>query len=352
MSELWNLLTTKEFSLWHDQINRENRLAIHVLAISGLPLSVANIFAQTFLNRRELLNLRTLWLLIYFVALYLFERFVMPRECRKSTALLYLMVAPPLIVSILLGTVWDPSHQALTFLMFLMGLPVFIFDNPKRLIGVTLGWCAAFLSLCFAVKTPDTHRGDFFHALEFFLASITITLVVLRVRLESLRHLAKTRYHLEHDAMSGLRNRHSLNARMESYLQKPVMIILGDLDQMMLYNDFYGQKTGDEMLLCFAETLRKEFGEEHTYRYGGDEVLCVAPETSEEEVLARIENCREQLRRRTFNGHTLSLTCSFGYTYATPASSKEFQEAVQLADIYAHNAHKRGQGYTVGGPYD
>ena len=352
MSELWNLLTTKEFSLWRDEINRENRLAIHMLAVSGLPLSVANIFAQTFFSRRELLSLRTLWLLIYFVALYLFERFVMPRDCRKSALALYLTVAPPLIISILLGTVWDSSHQALTFLMFLMGLPVFIFDNPKRLIGVTAGWCGAFLALCFAVKEPQTHRGDFFHTLEFFLASMTITLVVLRVRLESLRHLSETRYHLEHDAMTGLLNRHSLHTRMESYLKKPAVVVVGDLDQMMLYNDFYGQKTGDEMLLAFAEALREEFGEAHTYRYGGDEILCVAPDASEEEVLTHIEKCREQLRRRTFNGHTLTLTCSFGYAYGTPDSVKEFQEALQLADIYAHNAKRCGQGYTVGGPYD
>ena len=352
MDELRNLFLSKEFVIWREEINRENRLAIHMLAVAGLPLSIANIFAQTFFSRRELLNLRTLWLLFYFLALYLFERFVLPQDCKRSTSLLYLLTAPPLLVSILLGTVWDPSHQALTFLMFLMAMPVFIFDHPRRLLGVTLGWCTLFLLLCLAVKAPNTRRGDFFHTLEFFLASSTIVLIVLRVRLEVLRSLAKTRYHLEHDPMTGLRSRYALNEDTPSLLHQPVAVVLGDLDQMTLYNDFYGKRTGDQMLLCFAEKLREVFGKENAYRYGGDEILCVASGVTEQELLDRLAQCREKLRGQVFNGHTLSLTCSFGYAYGTPATPKEFQEIVRLADIYTHSAHRQGQGRTVGGPFD
>ena len=134
MREFWNFLTANEFSLWRDEISQENRLAIHMLATAGLPLSVANIFAQTFFSRRELFSMRTVWLLAYFLALFLFERFVIPKNFRKSTRLIYVLEAPPLVVSILLGTVWDPAHQALTFLLFLMAMPVFIFDRPLRLL--------------------------------------------------------------------------------------------------------------------------------------------------------------------------------------------------------------------------
>lgn len=352
MDEIRKLLTTDEFSRWKEEINHENRLAIHMFAVSGLPLSIANIFAQTFFSRRELFSIRTLWLLFFFLALYVVERFLIPQDCRRSTAILYVLTAPPLLVAIFLGTIWDPSHQALTFLMFLIGIPIFIFDEPRRLLGVTMCWCALFLLLCAIVKDPSTHRGDFFHTLEFFLSSTTVILIVLRVRLEALRNLARTRYHLEHDTMTELRNRYSLRERMETCLNQPVMVVLGDLDQMMLYNDFYGQRTGDQMLLSFAKVLQNEFGEDHTYRFGGDEILGIGVGLSEDELLTRIARCREQLRGRMYNGHKLSLTCSFGYAWGTPATTQELREIIQLADIYTHSAHRQGEGQTVGGPYD
>lgn len=352
MHEFWNFLTAKEFSIWRHEISQENRLAIHMLATAGLPLSIANIFAQTFFSRRELFSVRTTWLLAYFMALFLFERFVMPKNYDKSTALIYLLEAPPLVSSILLGTVWDPAHQALTFLLFLMAMPVFIFDRPLRLLSISLGWSAAFLSLSFAVKDFGVWRGDFFHVVEFYLASTAVTLVVLRVRLESLRNFENTRYHLEHDAMTGLQNRHALSNRAESYMKKPAVIVFGTLDQLSLYNDFYGQKTGDQMLIFFTEKLREQFGEEHTFRYGGDEILCIAVGASEEKVLSRIAFCRGELRHRVFSGHTLSLTCSFGYVTGTPHSAKELQEMIHLANLYAHNAVRQGQGKTIGGPFD
>ena len=347
LKEFSAMLHAKEFTSCREEIEKENRQAIRLLAVAGLPLSVANIFAQTFFSRRELLSPRTLCF-----ALLLLITQLLPKQPRKSTLLVYLAEAPVMIIAILLGTVWDPTHQALTFLLFLMAMPVFILDHPVRLLGVTGGWCTLFLGICLAVKDPGTHRGDFFHTLEFFLAASAVTLVVLRVRLNALRNLERARYHMEHDALTATRNRFSLSRRTQDYLGKPLVLIFGDLDELTLFNDFYGQDVGDQMLICFAQTLQELFGEEHTYRYGGDELLCVAQGLSEQEALERMAQCRERLRKRDFGGNVITLTCSFGYAYAVLTSAKDLQEAIQLADIYTHNAKRCGQGYTVGGPYD
>ena len=352
MKELLDLLNAKEFRLWRDAIASENRMAIQMLAISGLPISVANIFAQTFFSRRELFTVRTLWLGVYFLVLLLCERFFLPKNFKYSTLLIYLLEIPIMVVSILLGTVWDPDHQALTFLLFLMAMPVFILDRPLRLVGISAGWSLLFLLLCLLVKDPSTNRGDFFHTLEFFLASTTVTLIVLRVRLEMLRNYYLTRYNLEHDPMTGLQNQRSLEGCVGTYLNRPMIVLLGDLDQLRLYNDFYGKKTGDQMLLCFAGALTEVFGQEHCFRLGGDELLCLLTGQSERELLDRAARCRDMLRGREFNGSTLSLTCSFGYVMGTADCESVFHQMVHLADIYAHKASRHGQGQTVGGPYD
>lgn len=333
-----------------DEIRKENRLAIRMLAMAGLPLSVANVMAQTIINNRDL-SLRSCWLILYFALLLLFERKVMPLRCPRATLMIYVIVAPVMITSILMGTVWDPNHQALTFLLFLIAMPVFVLDYPIRLLSVTLGWALVFLLLVWTVKDPSTHRGDFFHVLEFFLAAATVTLVVLRVRLESLHNLERTRYHLEHDELTNMRNRRSLLRRLDRYVDQKVLIILCNLDQLTLYNDFYGHETGDEMLLLFSQVMTDAFGEEDCYRYSGDEVLCVVTKPSEEECLERVEQCRKRLHGNEFNGRTINLSTAFGYVTGTPADAKEFTDMVQLADIYSHKAASQGHDQTVGGPF-
>ena len=331
-------------------INQENRLAIRLLANAGLPLSAANVLAQTILNNRAL-SLKSCWLFLYFALLTLFERKIMPQNCKRATVLLYFLTAPVMIISILMGTVWDPNHQALTFLLFLLSMPVFILDRPARVLGVITFWTAVFLALCMLVKDPATHRGDFFHVLEFLLAAITVTGVVLRVRMEALTSLERTRYHLEHDELTGARNRRALGRRLERYLGRPVLVMMCELDQLTLYNDFFGHETGDEMITLFVQVLSKVFGEEDTYRYGGDEFLCVLAEDKAHGLEEKLKRCRAKLRGNEFNERTINLTCAFGYATGVPEDSKTLQNMVQLADIFAHKARNQGLDQTLGAPF-
>lgn len=349
---IFSYLSAEELARCQTEIDKENRLAIQLLILVGLPLSVANIFAQSIITGSDLLSPRSYWLFLYFGALLLWERFLLPENIRRTTLLIYLVEAPALITSILLGTVWDPGHQAITFLIFLMAMPVFLIDRPLRVLSVFAGWSAVFLLICLQVKDAALFRADAIHVLECFLASAAVTFVVLRVRLDSLRHLEQARFHLEHDELTGCRNRRSLHMRAERYLGKPLLVLLGDMDQLTLFNDFYGHAVGDEMLVTFANTLTASFGADNTYRYGGDEMLCIAPDPSEQDCLAKMAACREQLHHKDFNGRAATLTCAFGYVIGTPTSVKEFEEMLQLADIYAHKAGKSGQDQTVGGPFD
>ena len=346
--ESWLSILTDPDS--QEEVRKENRLAIRMLAAAGLPLSVANILAQTIMNNRDL-SLKSCWLFLYFAALLLFERRILPRRFQKATLMLYVIEAPVMIMAILMGTVWDPNHQALTFLLFLMAMPVFVLDHPIRLFSVISGWSIAFLILVWTVKDPSTHRGDFFHVLEFFLAAAAVTIVVLRVRLESLHNLERTRYHLEHDELTSMRNRRSLLRRLDRYLGKPVLVFLCNLDQLTLYNDFYGHETGDDMLLLFAQVMTDAFGESDSYRYAGGEVLCVVSDPSEEAFLERVAQCRKKLHGHEFDGRIIDLSTAFGYTMGTPKDQKEFMDMVQLADIYAHKATDQGHDQTIGGPF-
>lgn len=347
-----NLLSAEEFVLYHKEICKENRLALRLLAVTGLPLSIANVFAQLIISGSSPLDFRNYGLLIYFFILFLVERFLLPQQYQYSTAIIYFAEAPVMILSILLGTIWDPGHQATTILIFLLAMPVFILDRPIRLMSITGGWALLFLALCYQVKLPALCTTDTIHIAEFYFTSIALTYIVQRVRLDSLRNLERTRYHLEHDELTDTRNKRSLSVNTDQYLEKPLFILLADLDQLDLYNDFYGHETGDDILIFFTHLLKETFGSENTYRYGGDEILCVAPFETAGEYKIQLASIRSSLEDNHFGDYNLTLTCAFGYVTGTPHSAKEFQEMIQLADIYTHRAKRKGKNQTVGSPYD
>ncbi len=337
-----------EFFADGEEAASQNRLAIRYFAATGIPVGIANIAAQTLITGSPNLGLQSYWLVAYYAVLLVLERFVIPAEYRHATLLLYLCEAPALLMSILLGTVWDPANQAVTFLMVMVTVPVFILDRPLRLMGVMLGWNVVFLAICAVVKDPVIFQTDLLHALEFYLSSVAIIYVVLRLRLQVQRSLERTRYHLEHDVITDAQNQRSLAAHTERYLGRELFVAMGDIDHFSLLNDFYGHDIGDNLLLAFANMLKGLFGKENLYRYGGDEMLCILVGGPTDEGLARITSCQERLDDLRTSIMYSHLTCSFGYVVGTPQTRKELQQMIQLADIYVHKVKRSGEGKVHG----
>ncbi len=335
-----------------DETTKQNRLALRYFAIAGVPVGLANVVAQSIIRGTALLSLDSLWLPTYYVVLLLLERFLIPANYKNATLLAYVIEAPALLVSILLGTVWDPTHQAITFLMIMVTAPVFILDRPIRMLGIMLAWNVLFVLMCAAFKDPSTFRPDLIHALEFFLASMGVTYVVLGVRLESLRNLERTRYHLEHDVLTDTQNQRSLAAHADNYVGKQIFISMGDIDHFKLLNDFYGHEVGDDLLFSFAGLLKDLYGKERVYRYGGDEMLCILVGKGEDGGLALVKKVQEQLLALRPQQIDTRLTCSFGYSFGSVTSDVELRQMIQLANIYAHQAKRQGEGKVIGGAYN
>lgn len=335
-----------------DEMNQENRLAIRYLAVMGIPLSIVNAAAQSVIGGVPLLGGQSGWMLAFFLVALVCDRFVLPVPCKHATLAIYLLEAPLILISILLGTVWDPTHQAITFLLVLMVAPVFVLDRPLRLFGVMLGWIALFVALCLACKDPSMFEADMFHVLEFSFASFAVTSVVLRLRMRMLHSLDRTVYHLNHDTLTGARNRRCFGANANDYVGKPLFVVFGDIDNFTLLNDFYGPQISDDLVRAFAAGLRKAFGSEHTYRFDGDEFLCVALDGNLEDHLAGIDTCRAALRATKTKAMYSNVTASFGYVLGTPHDAEELHNMVRLADIYTHKAKKTGVDKVEGGPYN
>jgi diguanylate cyclase (GGDEF)-like protein/PAS domain S-box-containing protein len=127
-----------------------------------------------------------------------------------------------------------------------------------------------------AVRTPTTGQP---HAI-MHLEDITER-VHLRQRLE---------HQASHDHLTGLPNRanflaqlHRAQARSRRHHQ-PLTLIYLDLDDFKTINDTLGHATGDQLLIAFAEHLRRSVRpEDLPARLGGDEFVVLCQETTREE---------------------------------------------------------------------
>jgi len=147
-----------------------------------------------------------------------------------------------------------------------------------------------------ASSTFDT-AVEWFVALGCVLAvseraqrELTQTNLYLLEAQEHLRHLA------DRDPLTALENRRALLTVFRDVRPEGAAVLFLDLDGFKQINDLYGHVVGDQCLVRFANAVRESFRPSDAgIRYGGDEVLVVAPGMDEAAAHARVADLRERL---------------------------------------------------------
>jgi diguanylate cyclase (GGDEF)-like protein len=121
------------------------------------------------------------------------------------------------------------------------------------------------------------------------------------------------------DQLTGLYNRRSGEQRLAEEIsravrhQRPLTVLLIDLDGLKQTNDKFGHPAGDLVLKSFAERLQKAIrGSDLAVRLGGDEFMALLPECRIEEVrhvLGRIEGLEVE-----YQGAQIPIRFSRGWT--------------------------------------
>jgi diguanylate cyclase len=150
------------------------------------------------------------------------------------------------------------------------------------------------------------------------LNSANDELLVLRSELARMREIA-TR-----DALTGLLNRHALDAELSDLVEHSLgsnhCILMLDLDDFKRVNDTYGHVVGDKVIRFAAGILRKYVAPDHIVaRYGGEEMLVIMPNTEIDNALAVAETIRAVLAKSELkqkdNGQSIGkVTVSIGVT--------------------------------------
>lgn len=191
----------------------------------------------------------------------------------------YVAITPILIVGIAMGTFMDPTNNAITIIIMLCTLFMFITDKPDHIIGWMLGVSTVFLICSYYAKTPKIFVGDVINLCIYLSIGISVNILMLRDRVESAENYVNTLKQAEHDTLTSILNRGAGDRIVSEYLERGEKgaFIMVDIDDFKHINDTYGHQIGDEVIRVVSHRLKNIFnGEDTVWRLGGDEFAVFA----------------------------------------------------------------------------
>lgn len=167
----------------------------------------------------------------------------------------------------------------------------------------------------------------------------------LQGQAESFADLAKR------DALTGLWNRRELNEQLMVLLaqanrsQRPVSVLMVDIDFFKAVNDQFGHQRGDMVLREFGEMLSHSIRTgDIAARFGGEEFLVVLPDTPIDAAASWAERVHENLKRLRIAD--LSITVSVGISEKAASREADAEELIRMADEALYLAKREGRDRT------
>jgi diguanylate cyclase (GGDEF)-like protein len=196
-------------------------------------------------------------------------------------------------------------------------------------------------------------------AVQFALLGILVLLVLLALashgRYRAKRRAAELFEQMSRtDALTGLANRRAMNEAMErerlawTREKKPFSVVLADIDHFKRFNDTYGHDVGDRVLVAVARAAKKAVREvDLVARWGGEEILVLAPGADEVEALLVAERIQERIRAIGLEHQAGRLTVTATFGAATWRGEDGVEGVVKRADEALYRGKEAGRDRIV-----
>lgn len=158
------------------------------------------------------------------------------------------------------------------------------------------------------------------------------------------------------DGLTGTHNKRALLDFLERDLarahrhQRPISLMMFDIDHFKAINDQWGHLAGDAALRELSQRIRAATrGEDFFARYGGEEFALVLPETRLDQARDLAERLRRLIEEQpfTFNELSFPVTISIGVVGTQGETRMEPFELVRLADEKLYQAKNAGRNCVV-----
>jgi two-component system cell cycle response regulator len=158
------------------------------------------------------------------------------------------------------------------------------------------------------------------------------------------------------DSLTQLWNRKKILELLEEELNrnfrdnKPVGVIMIDIDNFKTINDTYGHLIGDKIIIEVASRLKKNVRSyDKIGRYGGDEMLLVLPALSRKDAKNIAERLRESVcaEKIQTEAGALNTTISLGVSVSDNASRPSTKKIIEESDLALYIAKAKGRNSSV-----
>ncbi len=228
-------------------------------------------------------------------------------------------------------TYWPDTHYAREGIRSLVHSPLIVRD---QVVG----------TLLVASCAPQRYHEEDVKLLEQVASQIAAPL-------ENLRLYARAEQRSRIDELTGLFNRRHFEERLREEVARHARhdavfaVLMGDLDAFKAYNDMYGHPSGDVLLRLVAELVSHTIREsDQAFRYGGDEIAIILPDTLPDEAFVVAERVRLLVAKEMESRHS-GVTCSIGLA-SYPTDGVMAGELIATADTALYYAKNTGGNRT------
>lgn len=149
------------------------------------------------------------------------------------------------------------------------------------------------------------------------------------------------------DPLTGLYNRNQFEICLAQEFNRgqryktPFSIAMIDIDYFKKVNDTFGHQFGDYVICEISKIIQNSLRKTDTvYRYGGEEIVIVMPETNKEQAQLPLEKLRKTIETHSFKGE--KITVSIGVSNYTENFHTK-TEVLKKADDMLYKAKQNGR---------
>lgn len=326
------------------------RGTIYIWLMLGAMGFAGSVFTRIFLSTREntpILDKAILFMMVLSVILAVLGLLGLNNTARHLGHFIGLVIP---VIGVVTGTgcLFKGYRPAMFFLLawasFLLG--VFLFSLGGTIIPRSI-FTTAPLPISSAIQAI---------LLSFALA---YRIRVLQQEKEDLKESEKRYQQLSiTDGLTGLYNNRYFHSKLAGEIQhaqsldRPLSLLMLDIDKFKDINDVYGHPEGDKVLEGLAGIIVDSVRDiDIPCRYGGEEFAIILPETIREQALLIAERIRNQFGDIVFETHSeaeFSATVSLGAAMLNPL--EDGNSLISRADKALYQAKREGRNRTVAAP--
>ena len=210
-------------------------------------------------------------------------------------------------------------------------------------------------------EQADEELGLNLGAIDYISKPFKPAILRARVRnhLLTQRQRQQLEQHAQMDGLTGIYNRRKFDTSLEfewqrmQVLQQPLSVLLIDVDFFKSFNDHFGHLAGDQALQKIANAIKCEMQRkgDTASRYGGEEFVCILPQTDRQGATQIAERIRRAVwalqiaHPKSICGPWISV--SIGAASLIPDGKTTLKTLLNEADKYLYSAKNDGRNNVV-----